>query len=699
MRKIIGVGFIILGLQSWVFAQTPTVQDCLGAIPICQNQYSESTIHYGDGNYNSEINDNISCLDQEYYSVWYTFTAQTSGYFRFSITPNTYSNDYDWAVFNLTNANCSEIYTNPSLCVSCNSYGDYDGNNGSTGANSSLGYGSSNGPGTENGPAWNSDIPVAAGNTYVMLICNWSQSTSGYSLNFDGSTAVIYDNVPPHILPINSPLCGDSSVIFQFSENVICSSVNLSDFQLVGPGGTIPVASVFGAACASGGTQERYFKLRTNHSLQKGTYKLILSGPVNDLCGNTSVPDTLQFIVSGIHFQTSATPSICNPNGTATCAIINGQSPYTYHWSNGQTVSPATGLLPGTYSVTISDTHGCVDSSSVVVPGGSGTAQVTLEKHDLDCYEDLSGWIKVHPTVGTPPFTFVWSNGTTDSIASHLSAGSYTVTVYDHYGCSTRDSVALTQNPPFTAAIDSVRNETCFYADGAIYVHAEGGVPQYHYLWSESSASDLPFLENRHAGSYTVTVKDSANCAQVLTADIQGQPYPTADFMALPMISFLAQANIRFVNQSQNSTTYSWAFADGTLSDEESPWHRYTELGHFPVMLVVSSNKQCVDTVIKYVDIVEDFSIYIPNAFTPDNDGQNEWFGPVILGAKDTGYRFEIFSRWGEPIFKTEKIDQYWDGSYLNQQRCPNGVYTYMIEAVDLCNIRHKYIGQISIVK
>jgi len=420
MKKIIGVVFIILGLQSWAIAQTPTVQDCLGAIPICQNQYTESSIHYGDGNYHSEINDNISCLDQEYYSVWYTFTAQTSGYFRFSITPNTYSNDYDWAVFNLTNANCSEIFTNPSLCVSCNSYGDYDGNNGSTGANSSLGYGNSNGPGTENGPAWNSDIPVAAGNTYAMLICNWSQSTSGYSLNFSGSTAAIFDNVPPHILPINSPLCGDSSVLFQFSENVICNSVNLGDFQLLGPNGNIPVASVYGAACASGGTQERYFRLRTNHSLQKGTYKLILSGPVNDLCGNTSVPDTLQFIVSGIHFQTSATPSICNPNGTATCAIINGQSPYTYHWSNGQTVSPATGLIPGTYSVTVTDNHGCVDSTSVVVPGGSGTAQVTLEKHDLDCFEDLSGWVKVHPVVGFPPFTFVWSNGTTDSIANHL---------------------------------------------------------------------------------------------------------------------------------------------------------------------------------------------------------------------------------------------------------------------------------------
>jgi gliding motility-associated-like protein len=699
MKKIISAFVLCFVVQNWAIAQSPTVQDCLGAIPICQNQYTESSIHYGDGNYHTEINDNISCLDEEYYSVWYTFTAQTTGYFRFSITPNTYSNDYDWAVFNLTNANCSEINSNASLCVSCNSYGDYDGNNGSTGANSTLGYGNSNGPGTDNGPAWNSDIPVTAGNTYAMLICNWSQSTSGYSLNFNGSSAVIYDNVSPHILPINSPLCGDSSVLFQFSENVICSSVNLSDFQLLGPTGNIPIASVIGSACAAGGTQERYFKLRINHSLQKGTYKLILAGPVNDLCGNTSVVDTLQFLVSGIHFQTSATPAICNPNGTASCFVINGQSPYVYHWSNGQSGSPINGLTPGTYSVTVSDHHGCVDSAAVVVPGGSGTAQVSLEKHDLDCFEDQSGWIKVHPMVGLAPFSFVWSNGTTDSIANHLSAGFYTVTVSDHYGCSTNDSITLKQNPPFTAVIDSVRNETCFYADGAVYIHAEGGVPLYHYLWSESSAADVPFLENRHAGSYSVTVKDSANCALVLTADIQGQPYPTADFMAMPSISFLAHANLHFVNQSQNYTTFSWSFADGAFSDEDSPWHTYTELGHFPVMLVVSSNNLCVDTVVKYVDIVEDFFIYIPNSFTPDNDGLNELFGPVISGAKDTGYLLEIYSRWGELLFKTDKIDQYWDGTYPSFQRCQNGVYTYVIEATDLCNIRHKFIGQITIVK
>ncbi len=698
MKKKIGTALFII-LQNCAIAQPPTVQDCLGAIPICQNQYSESTIHYGDGNYHSEINDAISCLDEEYYSVWYTFTAQTSGYFRFSITPNTYSNDYDWAVFNLTNANCSEIYTNASLCVSCNSYGDYSGSNGSTGANSTLGYGNSNGPGTDNGPAWNSDIPVVAGNTYAMLICNWSQSSSGYSLNFNGSSAAIFDNVPPHVLPINNPLCGDSSVLIQFSEYVMCNSVSLSDFQLTGPDGNIPLISVTGSACASGGTQERFFRIRANQSLQKGSYELILAGSVNDLCGNAAAPDTLPFTITGITLQVSSTPAICNPNGTATCTVINGQSPFNYQWSNGQSGSPINGLNEGTYYVTVTDHLGCVDSASVSISTGSGAIQSTLEKHDIDCFGDESGWIKAHTASGTPPFSFIWSNGTTDSIANHLSAGAYSVTVSDNYGCSTVGSVELFQNPPFSAFIDSVRDEKCSYADGAVFIHGDGGVPPYHYQWSTPSATNAPYLQNIHAGNYSVTVYDAVNCAQTLSADVLGEPYPVADFSTIPTTAFLEQANFHFINQSQAYTTASWNFADGTSSVDDSPWHRYSTLGHFPVMLVVSSGNLCVDTVIKYVNVVEDFFIYIPNTFTPNSDEHNDLFGPVISGGSEKDYLLEIYSRWGEPIFKTNKIDRFWDGYVSGNILCQSGSFVYHIKVKDLCDIEHEYIGYVLLLR
>ena len=129
---------IFLVILSWgnLFAQVPTVQDCGAAIPICKNIYTTSVSYHGMGNYPNEVNlGNCLYLGGEANSVWYTFTVQTSGKFSFVLTPNTSNDDYDWGVFNMTNANCSDIYSNASLMESCNA----SGNTGQTGASTAKG--------------------------------------------------------------------------------------------------------------------------------------------------------------------------------------------------------------------------------------------------------------------------------------------------------------------------------------------------------------------------------------------------------------------------------------------------------------------------------------------------------------------------------------------------------------------------------
>ena len=96
--------FIFIG--NLVIAQTPTVQDCLGAIPICAQTYTETTSPSGAGNYPNEVNGTsqggICCMDNELNSIWYTFTVNQSGLFGFTLTPNNLSDDYDWAMFDIT---------------------------------------------------------------------------------------------------------------------------------------------------------------------------------------------------------------------------------------------------------------------------------------------------------------------------------------------------------------------------------------------------------------------------------------------------------------------------------------------------------------------------------------------------------------------------------------------------------------------
>src|ERR1035438_9240008 len=94
-----------------LFSQAPTVQDCLGAIPVCQPIYSTTQSYTGHGNVYPEIHNNSACplcMDGEINDVFYTFTVQTSGIFRFTLTPNNQNNDYDWELFNMTNATCHQ---------------------------------------------------------------------------------------------------------------------------------------------------------------------------------------------------------------------------------------------------------------------------------------------------------------------------------------------------------------------------------------------------------------------------------------------------------------------------------------------------------------------------------------------------------------------------------------------------------------
>ena len=249
--SIIITGILVFS-SSNIWAQTPTDQDCLGAITVCQSVYTQANSYSGTGNYPNEIPHPGSCPTNclnsgEKNDVWYIFTVNTGGNLGFQITPNSPSDDYDWAVYSLNDYNCEDIFTHVgSMQVSCN----YSGTPGTTGAtlvtgSSCVGAGGSNKC---------SFIPVVEGETYVLNISNYSSSQSGYTLDFGLSTANIYDDVPPEIATIYSDdlQCGSSELEFDFSERVLCNSVQASDFSLTGPGGPYTISSVYGYTCQQG---------------------------------------------------------------------------------------------------------------------------------------------------------------------------------------------------------------------------------------------------------------------------------------------------------------------------------------------------------------------------------------------------------------------------------------------------------------
>lgn len=700
-----------LFIPAFIQAQTPTVQDCAGAIPICQNIYHEANSYIGSGNYPNEIDTVPSCTDGEINDVWYTFTAQTSGNFSFIITPNNtsgYGDDYDWTVFDLTNATCADIYNNPSLEISCNSWGDAFGFNGATGASTANGgTGNFNGPGTFNGPPWNADIPVTAGNIYVMMVSNWSQSPYGYTIDFSSSTAQLFDNVPPQIHQLLSNItCGTTSITFEFSENILCSTIAACDIELTGPGGPFTVNSISGANCLSGGTQEKIFTINFTPAIsQSGSYSLNLNASscnsVTDLCGNVAPSGSLTFTVNVFSSTITTTPASCTASdGSATVTVTGGSGNYTYVWNTvpPQNTATVSNVAAGSYIVTISDGN-CTSTDTAYVPTTSNLiASITNIVNETCGMSDGSATVTV---TGTAPFTYQWNTvpPQNTATATNLPAGNYSVTVTDVNGCSATLSVNIIIGSAPTPDI-SVTNSHCDQADGSATVTVTGGSGNYTYIWSNGGTTQT--IINLIPGIYTVTV-DDGYCDSTATAIISNQHGPEADFWYHPDPITIDNALVSFVSSSNGAITFEWDFGDNTGTYYgESIEHAYSDVGTYQVTLIVTDSYGCTDTLIQTLEVHDIFAIYIPNSFTPDGDGLNDVFQAYGISWEPGTYEMIIYNRWGNIVYQTTDPTKPWNGGYNNspdRNLMIPAVYVYRITVKGYNYREMVYTGRVSLLK
>ncbi|HXC03518.1 MAG TPA: PKD domain-containing protein, partial [Bacteroidia bacterium] len=452
----------MLSLLSTVFyyvvlhAQTgiPNNQDCIDAIPVCQTTYNQVNSYAGTGNVPNEINDTLSCLQSgEKNDVWYTFTVQSSGMLNFSIFPKDTNDDYDWALFNLTNNSCSDIFWNANIQTSCN-YCSNIGCQGVTGAN-----------GQQNGPCGAQDmpeVPVVAGQVYVLNVSNYSASQKGYILDFSQSTAMIYDTTHPVMRSVSAISClGGDSLHVQFSKNIMCNTVQTTDFSLTGPGGTYAVTSATSPVCAMGVPYSRSYDLLISPAIiAPGTYTLHLVGPVTDICGNVALyPAALSFQIGPIRILHDSVLVHCN-NNTADIHIqvSGGNGALTYAWTpNISTGDSVLGVGPGTYAVLISDNNHCfvLDSFHIkpVAP-----LFLALSPSDSIC-EGQSVKLQAIVTGGSGVYTYSWSPGIIAQDTVTLSPGSsltYYLTVTDQNHCKAGpDSTRITVIPAPVAAFDA----------------------------------------------------------------------------------------------------------------------------------------------------------------------------------------------------------------------------------------------------
>ena len=160
---------------------------------------------------------------------------------------------------------------------------------------------------------------------------------------------------------------------------------------------------------------------------------------------------------------------------------------------------------------------------------------------------------------------------------------------------------------------------------------------------------------------------------------------------------------VDFMNQSSNSTLYTWDFGDGNNSIATSPTHTFPDelAANYSVTLIANNLFNCPDTITKTINVYEDLLFFIPNTFTPDGDKYNQTFQPVITaGYENDSYEFAIYNRWGETIFESAEIHEAWNGTTSIGTICQDGTYTWQMYIKDSRKgIRHQFIGQVNLIR
>nr|MBC7612131.1 gliding motility-associated C-terminal domain-containing protein [Pseudopedobacter sp.] len=193
----------------------------------------------------------------------------------------------------------------------------------------------------------------------------------------------------------------------------------------------------------------------------------------------------------------------------------------------------------------------------------------------------------------------------------------------------------------------------------------------------------VPLTTDSLSGIYTLKYTEEPCSGSANTIEIKVLKKPIANFEIDPTPDQLYSAPIQFnfVNSSKNATGYLWNFGDGETSTAVSPSHTYTKSGRYLISLV-SYNQQCADTLtLPVLKILEEGHVLVPNAFTPNGDGNNDQFNVLIANLKT--YHIDIFNRYGSIVFSSDRIIDSWDGTYKGKTM-PVGVYYFIISAVDL---------------
>lgn len=278
---------------------------------------------------------------------------------------------------------------------------------------------------------------------------------------------------------------------------IVCGAENDGNASVNASGGLPPYTFMW----SNGDTEESI------DGLGEGTFSVT----VTDALGCTAVAEIEIDVIDDFMLNITPRDVLCNGDNTGSILVLpeGGSAPYSYSWSNGENTNEIIGLTAGQYTVTVTDANGCELIETVTV---NEPPALTLETSsiDVDCFGNSNGSATVTANGGTPPYSYEWSDNQTESTATDLGPGTYTVTVTDANLCTAMASVIIEEPNELTVNVSAPTIDCAGSSSGTLSPIVVGGTAPYTYEWSTGDITSI--LENIPAGTYSLTITDANDC-------------------------------------------------------------------------------------------------------------------------------------------------------------------------------------------
>ena len=493
---------------------------------------------------------------------------------------------------------------------------------------------------------------------------------------------------------------GAPSISITSQADASCFGISDGSATLSAVGGTQPYTWVWQGGVSSGSSA---------FGLQAGTYMVT----VTDDTGCQAYAQVTISQPSALEIEVSGNDSICIGEAiTISANVSGGVNPYSFVWDNGST-SSGINISPGittTYQVTVTDGNGCSLSASPVTVFVFPALTLTALFPDSVCIGH-SASIALNASGGNGVYNYTWSNSLSGSNNTITVAGDTSLTVILSDGCTTPQVQVQVQiqalEPPDFAITLPVES-------GCSPLSVQFSVPPLWpsgliYLWDfgdgYQSTQPAPvhtyLVEGTYDVSLTIAYATAPDCEKTILFPqaVNVLASPVARFYFEPSVPTINQPEVSFRDLSTAAAFWWWDFGDQSpIARDQYPVHTYQDTGLYTVSLRVQSQNGCLDSVEHEVHVIDDMQVYVPNAFTPNNNGTNDYFN--VYGVGFVSYELSIYNRWGQLVHFIKNREQGWDGTDMTSGKpVPQGVYVYKITLIDNQGKIHNRFNHVTVIR